>query len=132
MQRPLCVRVLVAEDNVINQKLFARMLSLLSIEAEMVDSGPNALQACRQKGYDMVLMDYQMPGTDGVETAMEIKRSLQGQKPIIILMSANLLVNSDYLLHPGVIDGFLKNPFTLQELKELIEKWQPVFAATSG
>ncbi len=44
-------------------------------------------------------------------------------------MTANLLVNNDYLSHPGIIDDFLKKPFTIQEITTIIEKWQPYFVA---
>jgi CheY-like chemotaxis protein len=128
MQSPQCIRILVAEDNVINQTLFAKMLSVLGYKADITDSGTCALEACQSQQYDIVFMDYQMPGTDGVETAINIKQINRSNKPVIILMTANLLVNNDYLAKPGVIDGFLKKPFTLQEIAAIIEKWQPLFA----
>jgi CheY-like chemotaxis protein len=127
MQNPQCIRILVADDNVINQTLFAKMLSVLGVQADVVDSGTKALEACQSQYYDMVFMDYQMPGTDGVEAAKSIKEISRTQKPVIILITANLLVNDYYLIHPGVVDDFLKKPFTLQEMAGIIEKWQPSF-----
>lgn len=129
MQNPQCIRILVADDNVINQTLFAKMLSVIGVQADVVESGMHALEACQARSYDMVFMDYQMPGTDGVEAARRIKEMNRSHQPIIILITANLLINDYYLTHPGVVDGFLKKPFTLQELADTIEKWQPFFAA---
>jgi len=127
MQHPQCIRILVAEDNFINQTLFIKMLAVLGFKADIADNGQRALEACQSQSYDLVFMDYQMPGADGVETAKSIKLINQKQKPVIILMTANLLVNNDYLTQPGVIDDFLKKPFTVQELKAIIEKWEPTF-----
>jgi CheY-like chemotaxis protein len=127
MQNPQCIRILVADDNVINQTLFAKMLSVLGVQADVVDSGVRALEACQFQHYDMVFMDYQMPGTDGVEAAKSIKEINRIPKPVIILITANLLVNDYYLTHPGVVDDFLKKPFTLQEMADIIKKWQPSF-----
>ncbi len=128
MQNPQCIRILVADDNVINQTLFAKMLSVLGVQADVVDSGARAMEACQSQHYDMVFMDYQMPGTDGVEAAKSIKEIDNPPKPVIILITANLLINDYYLTHPGVVDDFLKKPFTLQEMADIIEKWQPLFA----
>jgi len=127
MQNPQCIRILIADDNIINQILFAKMFSLLGVPAVVVDSGVRALEACRSQHYDMVFMDYQMPGTDGVEAAKEIKSINRNPKPVVILMTANLLVNDYFLTHPGVVDDFLKKPVTLQEIEAVIEKWEPTF-----
>jgi CheY-like chemotaxis protein len=127
MQNPQCIRILVADDNVINQTLFAKMLSVLGVQADVVDSGARAWEACLSQHYDMVFMDYQMPGTDGVEAAKSIKEINRTPKPVIILITANLLVNDYYLINPGVVDDLLKKPFTLHEMSGIIEKWQPLF-----
>src|SRR3954451_12787536 len=99
MQNPQCIRILVADDNVINQTLFAKMLLVLGIQADVVDNGSRALEACRSQPYDMVFLDYQMPVTDGVEAAKNIKNIIPAPKPVIILMTANLLVNNYFLTH---------------------------------
>lgn len=128
MQSPHCISILVAEDNVINQTLLTKMLSVLGYKADVVDNGTSALEACQSKLYDIIFMDYQMPGADGIETAKNIKQINCEPKPMIILMTANLLVNDDYLSQPGAVDYFFKKPFTLQEIAAVIEKWQPMFA----
>src|SRR5690242_5831762 len=103
MQNPQCIRILVADDNVINQTLFAKMFSMLGIQADVVDNGASALEACRSQPYAMVFMDYQMPVTDGVEAAKNIKDIIPTPKPVVILMTANLLVNNYFLTQPGVV-----------------------------
>jgi CheY-like chemotaxis protein len=128
MQNPHCIRVLVADDNVINQILLTKMLSVLGINADVADSGTQALEACRSQPYNIIFMDYQMPGADGVETAKNIKDMNRKPKPVVILMTSNLLINDYYLSHPGTVDDFLKKPFTLQEIGAIIEKWEPTFA----
>jgi CheY-like chemotaxis protein len=129
LHNPQGIRILVVDDNIINQILFAKMLSVLGIQADVVESGERALEACQFQPYDMVFMDYQMPETDGMEAAKKIQQLNRNPKPVIILMTANLLINDNYLSHPGVVNGFLKKPFTLQEILEIIEKWQHLFAA---
>ena len=128
MQNPRCIRILIADDNAINQTLFAKMFLVLGIQADVVDSGTRALEACHSQPYDMIFMDYQMPGTDGLETAENIKRINRKAKPIVILMTANLLMNDYLSTHPGVVDDFLKKPFTLQEIAAIIKKWEPTIA----
>jgi CheY-like chemotaxis protein len=128
MQHLHCVRILVAEDNVINQTLFTKMLAVLGFTADVAATGTEALEAYKAQPYDIVFMDYQMPGLDGVEAARSIKSINPELKPVIVLMTANLLVNDDYLSHPGVVDDFLKKPFALQDIATIIEKWQPQFA----
>ncbi len=133
MQNLQYIHILVAEDNIINQMLIVKMLSALGCKADVVENGALAIEACRLQAYDLIFMDYQMPETDGVEAARSIKQncSLQ-QQPVIILMTANLLVNDDYLNHPGVLDDFLKKPFTIQEMSGKIEKWQSKYAAIAS
>ena len=128
MQNPRCIRILIADDNAINQTLFAKMFLVLGIQADVVDSGTRALEACHAQPYDMIFMDYQMPGTDGLETAENIKRINRKAKPIVILMTANLLMNDYLSTHPGVVDDFLKKPFTIQEIAAIIKKWEPTIA----
>lgn len=127
MQNSPRIRVLVADDNVINQVLFARMLLVLGVTADIVDNGTQALEACTTQQYDMIFMDYQMPETDGVEAATCIKHTSVEQKPVIVLMTANQLINNYYLMQSSAVDDFLKKPFTLQEMTDVIKKWQTAF-----
>lgn len=121
------INILVADDNNINQTLMVKALSALGYKADVVSTGTDAVTANKEHHYDLVLMDYQMPEMDGAEAAQCIKENGQAHKPVIILMTANLLVSTDHLSHHGIFDGFLKKPFTMEELAGTIEKWRPRF-----
>ncbi|WP_426028142.1 response regulator [Brevundimonas sp. TWP2-3-4b2] len=88
------VRVLAAEDNLTNQKVLAALLAPLDLELTMVDNGRLAVEACRDGGLDMVLMDVQMPEIGGVEATVLIRaaEAAEGLAPVpIIAVSANAL-----------------------------------------
>ena len=119
---PVVTRLLIAEDNPINQLVIRRMLDRLGYQADIVNNGEEAYQAILQQQHRVVLMDVQMPIRDGEQTTRDI-RSL-GQhipQPYIIALTANALESDrDRYLGAGMND-YLSKPIRIDELKRAID-----------
>jgi signal transduction histidine kinase/CheY-like chemotaxis protein len=120
LQFPL--RILIAEDNMVNQKLAVRILNKLGYQAAVANNGKLALDALQQQEYELVLMDVQMPEMDGLEATRAIRQQLAVQ-PIIIAMTANAMQGDrEECLRAGM-DDYLSKPIKLEELVKVLEKW---------
>ena len=119
------LRLLLAEDNLINQKVALKMLSRLGYEADVVNNGKEALLALQQKIYDIVLMDIQMPEMDGVTATKQIIVDFAPEKrPIIIAVTANAMQEDcDLYLSIGMSD-FVPKPIQLDLLKSVLHRWE--------
>jgi CheY-like chemotaxis protein/HPt (histidine-containing phosphotransfer) domain-containing protein len=121
------VHILVAEDNLINQRVAVALLAKLGYRAETVNSGREVLQALDTVAYDIVFMDCQLPELDGLETAREIRRREQAQaahsrRVYIIAMTAYALRGArDECLAAGM-DDYLTKPVRLESLSAAMEK----------
>jgi CheY-like chemotaxis protein/nitrogen-specific signal transduction histidine kinase len=124
-------RVLLAEDNPVNQRLTLRQLKKLGFQADAVSNGREVLQALAQLPYDIILMDCQMPEMDGYETAKAIRRTADGSHgPYIVALTANaMLGDRDKCLGSGMND-YLPKPLDLADLEGVLEralaKLQPI------
>jgi CheY-like chemotaxis protein len=116
--------VLVAEDNVINQKVAVRMLQRLGCEAEVAVNGREALAALESIPFDLILMDCQMPEMDGYQAATEIRRreSGPGRLPIIALTAHAIQGSREKCLEAGM-DDYLSKPINPQTLSEMLRRW---------
>jgi PAS domain S-box-containing protein len=123
------LRVLLAEDNTVNQKLAQAMLNKLGHTVTVAGNGVQALELVGQGGFDLVLMDMQMPEMDGLEATRRIRAA--GQVLPIVAMTANAMDNDrDRCIEAGMND-FLAKPVRTRELAAVIAR-QPIGAARDG
>ncbi len=126
MAQRLPMRILVAEDNVTNQKLALRLLERLGYRADVAANGLEVIAALKRQQYDVVLMDVQMPEMDGLETTRTIRRHwLQWNpglpRPSIIAMTANALKEDRLECLEAGMDDYLSKPIQVAELVEALE-----------
>ena len=118
-------RILVAEDNPVNQKIIEMAFKNLGVEFDMHNDGLSALTAYKEGGYDVVLMDIQMPVMDGLQAHDEIRayeRDNDKKKAYIVAMTANVMKDDQVKYHDRGLDDFLAKPFNLSQLKELLQR----------
>ena len=116
------VRILMAEDNPINQKVGKLILQRAGFVIDLVEDGSEALEAQRANPYDLILMDCQMPIMDGFEASRQI-RQLDGPQPVIVAVTANALVGErERCLQAGMND-YLSKPFQAEQLISVVKKW---------
>jgi CheY-like chemotaxis protein len=122
-QYPL--RILIAEDNPVNQKWATKILSKMGYEATIAENGHIALELVGQSAYDLILMDVQMPEMDGIEATKMIRVCLQKQ-PVIIAMTANVMHGDRQACMQAGMDDYISKPVELGELVCMLEKWAAV------
>jgi signal transduction histidine kinase/CheY-like chemotaxis protein len=115
--------ILIAEDNLINQRVASRMFEKLGYKAELVSNGREAVEAARKKEYHLIFMDMQMPEMDGIEATRIILREAEDFAPRIIAMTANASSEDrQRCLNAGMCD-FLTKPVQLDALRDVLAKW---------
>jgi CheY-like chemotaxis protein len=115
------LKILLAEDNPINQKVALRILKHLGYEADVANNGLEVLEILKSQSYDLILMDIQMPELDGLETCLQIQEL--EHRPVIIALSANAMQEDrDRCLAVGMVEHISK-PIRLEELRQALEDW---------
>jgi signal transduction histidine kinase/DNA-binding response OmpR family regulator len=123
MQTPL--RILLAEDNVVNQRMAQLLLERLSQTADIVSNGVEAVKAAGQLPYDLILMDVLMPEMDGLEATREIRARLpKDQQPRIVAMTANALTGDRERCLAAGMDDYISKPVQLEELAKVLQRQQ--------
>ncbi len=120
------VSILVAEDNLINQKVTTSILKNMGIMPDIAQNGLKAFEACKVKDYDLVLMDVQMPEMDGLEATVKILSYFDNndrKAPVILAMTANVLDKSKEECRIAGMKGFITKPVSPGELSKNLEKW---------
>ncbi|SDH88905.1 hybrid sensor histidine kinase/response regulator [Mucilaginibacter gossypii] len=116
------LRILVAEDNRMNQKLIMKILSKLGYEAALAADGLEVLDLVNKKIFDVILMDVQMPKMDGLEATRIIKKRFP-ERPFIIAMTANALQSDLQICIDAGMDDYISKPFKLDDLVKKLVKW---------
>jgi CheY-like chemotaxis protein len=123
------LRILLAEDNTVNQKVALAMLAKLGYQADVVWNGLQALGALERQRYDVVLMDVQMPELDGLDTTRRIhERWPRDQRPRIVAMTANALQEDREACFAAGMDDYVAKPIRPDDLAEALRKAQPLVA----
>jgi two-component system, sensor histidine kinase and response regulator len=116
-------KVLVAEDNPVNQKVAKLMLAKLKIVPDMVQNGLEAVEMCHHTDYDLILMDIQMPEMDGWRATQAIRESGATHQPIILALSADVMREGASRATEMGMQGFLTKPIILEDLSETLRKF---------
>jgi signal transduction histidine kinase/ligand-binding sensor domain-containing protein/CheY-like chemotaxis protein len=120
--RKFPLKILIAEDDMINQELIRMIMTKLGYTADIVDNGVKSLDAIQTTAYDLVLMDVQMPEMDGLEATSQI-RQLSIAQPVIIALTANAMQDDrDRCIKAGM-DDFLSKPLEIHTLLPALQKW---------
>ncbi|MEH1939538.1 MAG: ATP-binding protein [Nostoc sp.] len=122
------LRILLTEDNLVNQKIALKQLKTLGYSADVANNGQEALEALVKIPYDLILMDCQMPVLDGLETTKEIHRweessFASGRRPVVIAMTANAMKEDKQMCLDAGMDDYLSKPVMKEKLAATLEYW---------
>ena len=118
------LKIMVAEDNMINQTVIEGILEKMGFQIELADNGQEAVDLVKSRHFDLIFMDIQMPELDGLSATLEIIDHYGTRlRPVVVAMTANAMsgVREEYL--EAGMDDYISKPFKLQDLEEAIEKW---------
>ena len=127
----LAGRVLLVEDNPVNQVMTQAMLERLGLAVVVAGDGQEALKRYGEQTFDAVLMDVQMPGMDGVTVTERLRAFEQAQsraRTPVVAVTGNPEPEVRARGHEAGMDDFLGKPFTLQQLERVLVRWQPRLA----
>jgi CheY-like chemotaxis protein/HPt (histidine-containing phosphotransfer) domain-containing protein len=124
--RRMPLRLLLADDNPINQKVGISVLGKLGYRADVANNGAEVLKALEQKAYDVLFLDVQMPEMDGLEAARRICQHWPPEKrPRIIAMTGNALTGDREKCLAAGMDDYISKPVRIAELQTALERWGP-------
>jgi len=120
------IRILVADDNVVNQRVASHMLAALGFEADLAANGSQVVEMFGLTPYDLILMDCQMPDMDGYAASREIRnQESSGHRVAIVAMTAEAMSGSREGCLDAGMDDYIAKPIKREELFEALQKWIP-------
>jgi PAS domain S-box-containing protein len=118
------LKILLVEDNAVNQRIAIRLLEKLDLRADIAGNGLEAVEAIKSINYDMILMDVLMPEMDGLQATKIIRNELQRKSlPKIIAMTANSMIGDREMCLDAGMDDYLTKPIRIDELESKLNKW---------
>jgi GAF domain-containing protein/CheY-like chemotaxis protein len=116
------LRILLAEDNQVNQKLALRILEQMGYRADIASNGIEAVESIERQAYDVILMDVQMPEMDGLDATRNIRQLVDVTQPYIIAMTANAMEGDREMCIAAGMNDYVSKPIRVNELVEAILK----------
>ncbi|HVV53849.1 MAG TPA: two-component regulator propeller domain-containing protein [Mucilaginibacter sp.] len=116
------MEILVAEDNLVNQKLAVHILTKMGYKPDVASNGHEAINCVARKRYDLVLMDVQMPEMDGLEATQFIRENMTEQ-PVIVAMTANAMPEDRQICIGAGMNDYLSKPMKLEDVITVLQKW---------
>lgn len=124
MSEKVPMRILVAEDNIINQKLILKILAQLGYKADVVGNGIEVIETLKRQRYDIIFMDIQMPEMDGLEATKYINQTWHNEdRPTIVAMTANVMHGDKEKCINAGMDDYISKPVLIEEVQKIIIKW---------
>ena len=128
------LRILLAEDNIVNQKVALKQLQSLGYNADVAANGQEVLQLLATVPYDLVLMDCQMPILDGLEATREIHQRQEsafakGHRPVVIAMTANAMKEDQQACLDAGMSDYISKPVIKDKLAAVLERWSRIILA---
>ena len=119
------LRILLAEDNVVNQKLALRLLQQMGYRADLASNGIEAVESVQRQTYDLILMDVQMPEMDGLDASRRIVATWPDSRPRIVAMTANAMQGDREMCLAAGMDDYVTKPIRIDELVNALYSVQP-------
>ena len=116
------LRILLAEDNAINQKVAVHMLNRMGYRVDIVANGQEAINALKHIPYDVILMDMMMPDMDGIEATHRIRENLKGHQPYIIALTANAMEDDRQRCLEAGMNAHLPKPIKMDMLQKVLNQ----------
>lgn len=128
------LRILLAEDNPVNQKVALRQLESLGYKADVVANGQEVLDLLQQVRYDLILMDCQMPVMDGYEATRRLRQQERrsGHRTVVIAITANAMQEDRERCLQAGMDDYLSKPVLKEDLQRLLNHWSQVIAQSAA
>lgn len=119
------LKVLVAEDNLINQKVTLKILEKMGLSADIANNGREAVSRAKKIPYDLILMDMEMPVMDGIEATLELRndKGAASSGSVIIALTANAMVEDRERCLRAGMDDFLTKPMTIKMTRDKLSYW---------
>jgi CheY-like chemotaxis protein/nitrogen-specific signal transduction histidine kinase len=131
-QAPNAARILVVEDNAVNQRVALKLIEKLGYSAEAVSDGQQAVNRVLEVPYSLVLMDCQMPVMDGLQATREIRKREAGRRTPILALTAGALQSDESNCLQAGMDGFMTKPIDIENLAQVLERWHRDLPSADG
>lgn len=115
--------ILVAEDNVLNQKLISRIMEHFGYQLDIVENGQEAVKIISSKPYDLIFMDVQMPVMDGIEATLALRQIPSIKQPYIVAMTAAAAPEDQEACFAAGMNDYVVKPISMSKIRMLIPKW---------
>ena len=112
--------ILLVDDNAMNRKLGMKVLTRLGYAPDLAEDGFKALEACAARDYDLVLMDIEMPGLNGIDATARLRATLGDRCPVVVALTANAMTGDRERYLAAGMDGYLSKPLRLEDLSNVL------------